>query len=844
MNDPRLFGDSIDDLEVAVSFLQQLRARWADCGHPTCSTARGDLTSIVMVTHNQRHFTEMTLLSLRLYTSEPCEIIVVDNASTDGTPEYLRAQPDVHLIENPINRGFPAACNQGIRNTRGKYILLLNNDVIVTSGWLARMLEALNAKPEIGLVGPLSNNVSGPQKSNAEYNSIEELDVLAARLASDFSRQACLVDRLVGFCLLFPAELRHRVGLLDERFREGMFEDDDFCRRARLVGYELIIACDVFIHHYGSMSFKALGMPNTKAIFERNLELFCQKWGLEQPRPPEPISPEPIRPPAGTVTISLCMIVRDNERTIAACLESIRPWVDEMIVVDTGSVDRTPDIAAQLGAKVFHFPWCDDFSAARNESLRHAKGEWILWMDSDDTIDASNGRQLRELVSTSIASDVLGIVMQVHCPGPPGESRSELTVVDHVKVLRSRSDLRFEGRIHEQVLPAIRRAGGRELWTQLFVVHSGYDHSDTGQQHKRERDLRLLHLELEERPEHPFTLFNLGMTYTHIGQHREAVDYLRRCIRASTPSESHLAKAYALLVHALRELDRLDSAWEVCRSGLCTFPDDCELRFREALLLHSRGLLDESIKAYRNLLLNGASWKERFKSLDPAIHGFKARQNLAVALADAGRFAEAEQEWQLVVQECPSYRFGWRGLADSQLRQGTPDQARVTGERLIATGLLLEEGFTILGQVALQARDVASARMHFQKARELGDPTHDALRHLCRLEFENGTFELARQVMEELTRLYPEDASAWQNLGTLYLQNHCPVDACACYEHSVRLRPDHAQTLLYYAMALRDGGNMNAAANMLRRAAACGGDPEFTRQSRDLLHQLQSVWVE
>jgi glycosyltransferase involved in cell wall biosynthesis len=92
------------------------------------------------------------------------------------------------------------------------------------------------------------------------------------------------------------------------------------------------------------------------------------------------------------------MIARDNEKAIGAALEVIRKYVDDMVVVDTGSTDRTPEIAASLGARVFHFPWCDDFSAARIESLRHALGQWVFWMDTDDVIDDENAGKVRELV--------------------------------------------------------------------------------------------------------------------------------------------------------------------------------------------------------------------------------------------------------------------------------------------------------------------------------------------------------------------------------------------------------------------------------------------------------------
>ena len=118
--------------------------------------------------------------------------------------------------------------------------------------------------------------------------------------------------------------------------------------------------------------------------------------------------------------LSLCLIARDSIRTLGACLASIRPWVDEMVVVDTGSVDATPQIASRFRARVFEFAWCDDFSAARNESLRHARGQWLFWMDSDDTIDEANGRRLRDLVYSRHPHEVLGYVIQVHCPGPCG----------------------------------------------------------------------------------------------------------------------------------------------------------------------------------------------------------------------------------------------------------------------------------------------------------------------------------------------------------------------------------------------------------------------------------------
>lgn len=286
--------------------------------------------------------------------------------------------------------------------------------------------------------------------------------------------------------------------------------------------------------------------------------------------------------------LSLCMIVRDNARTLDACLSSIAPHVDEMIVVDTGSLDETPEIARRYGAKVRFFPWIDDFSAARNESLKHAAGEWLFWMDSDDTIDEANGKRLRELAYSASPGECLGYVMQVHCPGPENGRQREVTCVDHVKLIRNHPAIRFEHRIHEQILGAIRRLGGQVAWTDIHVVHSGSEHSPESKQRKYERDLRHLTLDLAERPDHPFILFNLGMTYDDMGAHHEAVEWLRKCLAVSHIEESHVRKACALLANSLFELGELDEALKVCREGIKHFEHDLELRFREGILLHKK----------------------------------------------------------------------------------------------------------------------------------------------------------------------------------------------------------------------------------------------------------------
>ena len=704
------------------------------------------VTSIVIVTYNEVEYTRQCLDSIRLVTDEPYELIVVDNGSTDGTVEFLRAISDVRVILNDTNRGFPAAANQGMALATGKQVLLLNNDVVVTTGWLFRMLRALRSDPSIGLVGPCSNFVSGPQQVEAGYDGIAELDGFAWDWGKGRDGQMIDVRRLVGFCLLIKREVIDAIGQLDERFGIGCFEDDDIlrCLRGdRAAGYRAVIASDSFVHHYGSRTFIGSGVDGG-TLMRENHRRFQDKWsgngvgasahpaasaissplstpagspnqtpaaresvavgrvtaaqygvhsnangGITQPDPiPRPfaidIAPEGglrLRPNLDRPKLSLCMIVRDNARTLPACLESIRTWVDEMIVVDTGSVDETPRIVESFGAKLFHFPWCDDFSAARNESLRHATGDWLFWMDSDDTIPPECGRGLRELVENQNDPSVVAYVMQVHCPGggEPADRELNVTVVDHVKLFRNLPELRFDGRMHEQILGAIRRLGGDVAWTELYVVHSGSDQSPAAQARKLERDLRLLTLELAERPEHPFTLFNLGMTHVHANRFGDGAEYLRRSISRSNPGESHLRKAFALLVYAEMRQSHHAQALEACRRGRGLFPRDLELRFREGVLFHEIGRLDEARNAYLSVLSDVDD--RHFSSVDKGLNGFMAHQNLAIVATDMGDLGEAERQWAEVVREAPRYRPGWRGMGDTLIReQRLADAEKLAGE--------------------------------------------------------------------------------------------------------------------------------------------------------------------
>lgn len=492
------------------------------------------------------------------------------------------------------------------------------------------------------------------------------------------------------------------------------------------------------------------------------------------------------------IVLSLCMIVRDNVRTIQPCLESIRPWVDEMIIVDTGSKDRTAQIVETFGAQLYHFEWIDDFSAARNESISHANGRWIFWMDSDDTISPECGQKLRHLADASHHDNVMGFVMQVRCPAANSGGIDEFTVVDQVKMFRNREDIRFEGRIHEQVLMPIRLLGGEVEWTDIFVVHSGSEQCRESQQRKTDRDLRILHKDLTERPNHPFVLFNFAMTYAEIGEYENALGWIDKCLAASQSHESHVAKAYAYQANCLFQLNRLHEALTSCQQGRQYYPNDPELLFREGMIRHALGQYEDSITRYREVLKFCPG--NTFRSTDPGIEGFKCRFNLGVVYRDANRLAEAELQWRQVLDDRPSYLPACRALGDLLLSCCRFNAAEVYADEMVASDKTRCAGLLLRALIFESQGNSDAATEVLEQCLQQYPQDETVLEENCRFFFFHQDWEKTLELLEVLLELNPANGAALHNLGAVLLQKGEDSKAAAALEKSLEVRPESEET--------------------------------------------------
>ncbi|HYR75271.1 MAG TPA: glycosyltransferase [Pyrinomonadaceae bacterium] len=240
--------------------------------------------SLIIVTFNNLELSRLCLESLYARTEWPSfEVIVVDNGSADGTAEYLKEAenifPNLRVVLNQTNLGFAAANNIGLKLATGDYLVLLNNDTVVTRGWLSALIRHLRRDPKIGMIGPVTNAIANEAKVEVDYTTVEDMPVWAADYVRKHDAQVLPISMLAMFCVAMRREVFEEVGPLDERFGVGMFEDDDYARRLRGAGYELRLARDSFVHHWQRASFRLIADEEYRRIYQENQNKYEIKWG-------------------------------------------------------------------------------------------------------------------------------------------------------------------------------------------------------------------------------------------------------------------------------------------------------------------------------------------------------------------------------------------------------------------------------------------------------------------------------------------------------------------------------------------------------------------------------------
>ncbi|MGB9791643.1 MAG: glycosyltransferase [Thermacetogeniaceae bacterium] len=389
--------------------------------------------------------------------------------------------------------------------------------------------------------------------------------------------------------------------------------------------------------------------------------------------------------------LSLCMIVRDEEQRLASCLSSVRPLVREIVVVDTGSADRTKEVAAAFGARVYDFCWNDDFAAARNYALDLATEEWVLVMDADEILEPLRPEDMARLLA---ADGIEGYFVTVRSYLDALGCEAVDDVV--VRLFRNKPFYRFEGAIHEQIAGTIKRHNmGRGLaHSHLLIHHMGYLSREIERKEKRKRNITVIAKALVGHPSDPFLHYSLGLEYLLAGRAAEGIDSLEKALSLMKGDEGYCRDLYVALGLALLKTGSKDELAELLGKAFSLYPDDPELALVRGLLHFSEGRHDRAIDDLRLCMEERSDGAPR--SLVSAL--------LGEAYSGLGCFEDALQEYCRALRSNPMQLYPLTRILGLARSEGVAvDWGYLSGFASLEVKRCLREQLARMGEASLAA---------------------------------------------------------------------------------------------------------------------------------------------
>jgi len=429
--------------------------------------------------------------------------------------------------------------------------------------------------------------------------------------------------------------------------------------------------------------------------------------------------------PATGQTVSLCMIVKDEEAMLPRALAAVAGHVDELIVVDTGSTDRTVEIAESFGATILHHEWDGDFSAARNVGLDAARSDWLMYLDADEVLVEGDGPRLRELLGHTWREGIF-LTETNHV----GEMEDGAAVQHNaLRLFRNRPEYRFEGRVHEQFAHRLPSLPERVEYTQVRIEHFGYLGAVRDAKGKSRRNLELLERQVAEGVDTPFLHYNLGSERAAAGDVAGSLTHLARAWEQVAQDPDHLELGYfpslcARLVKALNANGRHQEAIDRAAGILVVLEGFTDLVLEQAMAHRGLGDPAAAIEHFERCIAMGDA-PSRFSATVGA-GTFHARNLLAETLIAEGRLAEAEAQLRHVLEHHPAFIGAVEPYARVLLRSGVPVAevvARVAalvpdptpGQRFLLAVPFYESG--AVAEAATQLRAVLDAQPGAHAAR-------------------------------------------------------------------------------------------------------------------------------
>jgi len=306
--------------------------------------------------------------------------------------------------------------------------------------------------------------------------------------------------------------------------------------------------------------------------------------------------------PAESARLTVAMIVRDAEDLLRDSLESIRSIADEIVIADTGSADKTIDVAKTFAAKVVEREWQDDFSAARNFCLSQVSGDWVLWLDAGDRLSAEDATRLRQQIdeAPALASAYL---MFVEIP-PNGNNAAER--IAQVRLAPKHPLIRFQGRVRESMIDSLTAAQVGIEPLDACICRSSREHELNVKTAKAKRNIRLAEAEIRDSALKPELLNCLGDAFQTLADHDRAIQFFRHALQASQPGSPEMLEAYYGIVTSLDgKPEQSDEQLATCMRALEAYPMDAQLLCAMGGYLQAQGQTELAMKAYQTTCQHG-----------------------------------------------------------------------------------------------------------------------------------------------------------------------------------------------------------------------------------------------
>jgi tetratricopeptide (TPR) repeat protein len=461
--------------------------------------------------------------------------------------------------------------------------------------------------------------------------------------------------------------------------------------------------------------------------------------------------------------LSVAMIARDADTTIAAALDSVRAIADEIIVVDTGSTDRTRQLARQRASKLLEFPWSDDFSAARNFALAHLSGDWVLWLDASEQIDPTSAAEIRLRLDTQQqGKQVYALLVQM--PSGTGQVCGEQ--VAQIRLWPIRSGLKFAGRVREQLTPSPATAGLTFETTSWRIKRSPRDVSLPIKAEKGRRDIHLAELEMAERGTRPQLLTTLGESWAALGEPLQAADWFRRAVEQSPrASTDQLEAYYGLLTTFDGRPDARDEQIATCVKALEVFPLDAQMLCAMGSYMQSQGRLDLAGRSYQLAVEHGQINLHAWHLIDLAEF---ATVCFSLTLDLQSRAAEACQVLEKAIASRGGSERLRRQLIDLHIKHNRRREALAQAELLPDSDMHHDAMRNAIRGACLAAQQQwPGAMSYLQTAYQAGCHDPVCLRWLASGFIAAGNFHAAEPILRQWRIAAPESPEPLRLLASL-----------------------------------------------------------------------------